>query len=316
MTLLGMRSELTSNVLWTFLGILVLHVAVTLSPTVIRLFRPGGDFRDFHRRALGWWVVSGSLVLALALGPYAALFFFAAVGLTAYRELLAIQPFAFKRATVLVVAGLIAVPYLMILARLPEAASSGAAVWCLLAIPLVVMLLEPGEGFARKAGALLMAWLVAGYCLSQVPALMWRAEPLNPAGGGVGLVIYMVFLAQFNDFAQYVWGKVAGRTPIVPALSPKKTWAGFLGGLLSTAGLAWLLAPVLTPVPREVAPLMGIVVAAAGFLGDITVSAIKRDAGVKDAGKLLPGFGGVMDRVDSLVYVAPGFGLLLRWVCP
>ncbi|HEY9856024.1 MAG TPA: phosphatidate cytidylyltransferase [Stenomitos sp.] len=316
MTHLLMHLGLTTNVLWTYLGILLLHVAVTAAPAVIGIFRPGLDFADFHRRALGWWLVSGSLLLALSLGPYAALAFFCAVSLRAFSELLSIQAIRFSRATVLLVGCLIAVPYLLLATQQPEGVVSASAVASLLLIPVGLLVLEPTEGFARKAGVLLMAWLLAGYCLSRVPALMLQGMPTNPAGGGVGLVIYMVFLAQFNDFAQYVWGKLFGRTKIVPQLSPKKTWAGFLGGLLSTAGLACLLAPVLTPVPRGVAPLLGVIVAAAGFLGDITVSAIKRDAGVKDAGKLLPGFGGVMDRVDSLLYVAPGFALLLRWMCP
>ena len=126
--------------------------------------------------------------------------------------------------------------------------------------------------------------------------------------------MYIVVLAQFNDFAQYIWGKAFGVTRIVPNLSPKKTWAGFMGGLLTVAGLSWLLAPALTPIPSALAVLVGVFVAVGGFLGDLTVSAVKRDAGVKDTGNLLPGFGGVMDRFDSMVYVAPGFMLFLTTV--
>lgn len=311
---LAMRLGLTPNVLWTYLGILALHVAVTVSPAIVGLFRPGTDFTDFMRRALGWWVVTGSLLLALALGPYAALLLFCAVALVVLSEFLAIQPIRFSLPTRLLTGALVVLPYALLAIRQPSDLVSTLLPLGLLLVPVGVLVLEPTEGFVRKAGTLLVAWLIAGYCMSRVPALMWLPGLPNPAGGGVGFVIYMVFLAQFNDFAQYVWGKALGRNPIVPRLSPKKTWEGFLGGLLSVAALAWALAPVLTPVPRTIAPLLGAVLAAAGFLGDITVSAIKRDAGVKDAGTLLPGFGGVLDRVDSLIYVAPCFALLMQWM--
>jgi phosphatidate cytidylyltransferase len=108
-----------------------------------------------------------------------------------------------------------------------------------------------------------------------------------------------------------------GTTPIVPALSPKKTWSGFLGGVLTVSAIAWVFAPVLTPIPSAWALLVGAGVAVGGFMGDLTISALKRDVGAKDTGVMLPGFGGVMDRLDSLIYVAPAlFAAIWAWWLP
>ena len=98
-----------------------------------------------------------------------------------------------------------------------------------------------------------------------------------------------------------------GRTPLAPTLSPNKTREGMLGGLATTAVIASFLGPLLTPLSSLIAVIYGTALALAGVAGNLTVSAIKRMAGVKDAGKLLPGHGGFFDRVDSLIYTAPLF---------
>ena len=93
----------------------------------------------------------------------------------------------------------------------------------------------------------------------------------------------------------------------MPSVSPNKTWEGFLGGLVTTTLIAALLGPYLTPMPLRWSALAGLIIALSGFLGDVTISAFKRDLGVKDASSLIPGHGGILDRVDSLIYAAPVF---------
>ena len=133
-------------------------------------------------------------------------------------------------------------------------------------------------------------------------------ETGNTHGGGAALVLYLVFLTEFNDVSQFVWGKLLGRHAIVPRVSPKKTYEGWFGGLLTTTLLAWVLAPALTPMQGSFEALCaGLLIAVAGFVGDVTISAIKRDLDIKDSGALLPGHGGMLDRIDSLTYTAPLF---------
>ena len=105
--------------------------------------------------------------------------------------------------------------------------------------------------------------------------------------------------------AQYLWGKLLGRRKIMPTVSPNKTWEGFIGGWITTAVLIWFLAPIFTPLKGLGLTVLAFALPLAGFAGDVTMSAIKRDIGVKDTSRLIPGHGGVLDRADSLTFTAP-----------
>jgi phosphatidate cytidylyltransferase len=121
------------------------------------------------------------------------------------------------------------------------------------------------------------------------------------------LVFYLLVLTQLNDVAQYLWGKACGRHKVAPTVSPGKTVEGLLGGIATTTLLAWMFAPYLTPMHGLPAIASGLLIGVAGFVGDLVVSAVKRDLGVKDTGTLLPGHGGMLDRLDSLTLTAPLF---------
>ncbi|MGH6960172.1 MAG: phosphatidate cytidylyltransferase, partial [Dongiaceae bacterium] len=122
-----------------------------------------------------------------------------------------------------------------------------------------------------------------------------------------------LILTEANDVAQYVWGKTLGRHKVIPRVSPGKTWAGVIGGVATTTLLSLLLAPRLTPLDHLHALAAGLLIGVAGFVGDISISAIKRDLAIKDSGTLIPGHGGVLDRLDSLTYTAPLFFHFIRY---
>jgi phosphatidate cytidylyltransferase len=132
-------------------------------------------------------------------------------------------------------------------------------------------------------------------------------------GFGAGPLLFLVALTELNDVAQFTAGKLFGHYKIVPRVSPKKTWAGFIGGIVTTALAGMVAGPYLTPLSPAWSAAAGAIIAGTGFLGDITISACKRDLGVKDAGSLIPGHGGILDRVDSLIYSAPVFYHLLHY---
>jgi len=133
---------------------------------------------------------------------------------------------------------------------------------------------------------------------------------LDPIGentvGGVELVLYLVLLTELNDVLQYIWGKSIGKRKIIPKVSPNKTVEGFLGAFVSISILAVVFS-FLTPFTWWEALISGMIMSMAGFIGDVVISMIKRDIGVKDSGNMLPGHGGILDRVDSLIYTAPLF---------
>jgi phosphatidate cytidylyltransferase len=154
------------------------------------------------------------------------------------------------------------------------------------------------------------------------------ADPdvLNPVGGAVGWFIFLVLLTETNDIAQALVGRRVGAHSITPKVSPHKTWEGLVGGIGVTMAAAMALAPLLTPLTSATAPAWttldwlaplvwplaaGLAIALAGFLGDLNISAVKRDAGVKDSSHALPGMGGVLDRIDSLTLTAPVFYWLI-----
>jgi len=126
------------------------------------------------------------------------------------------------------------------------------------------------------------------------------------------MLVTVIGAAAAGDTAAFLVGSRFGRRPIAPSVSPNKTWEGFVGGLLGAALLAGLVLPLdgSSGVLRGV--IVGALVGVAGFLGDLVASMIKRDLGVKDLGRLLPGPGGVLDRVDGLLLALPvGHALLV-----
>ena len=116
-----------------------------------------------------------------------------------------------------------------------------------------------------------------------------------------------------NDIMQFIWGKLLGRHKILPKVSPNKTWEGFLGGVISTTVIGYFLG-FLTPLSAPNVILVSALIAIAGFSGDVVISAIKRDKGIKDMGNSIPGHGGVFDRIDSLAYTAPVFFHLVYYI--
>jgi len=126
------------------------------------------------------------------------------------------------------------------------------------------------------------------------------------------LLLYPIVVVQLSDVPQYVLGKTLGRHKIAPRVSPNKTWEGTLGGIAAATligtGLWWA-----TPFSPWAAAGIALIVNLAGFAGGLCMSAIKRDRGIKDFGRLIQGHGGVMDRSDSLCFAAPLFFHLVRY---
>ncbi len=129
------------------------------------------------------------------------------------------------------------------------------------------------------------------------------------------LLFFFVLIVQLSDALQYAWSQIPRKHVIVPAINPTRTWEGLLGGMASVT----LIGAVLwwaTPFRGSswwMAALMSAIIALMGFAGSITMSAIKRDRGVKDYGTLVEGHGGVLDRIDSLCFAAPVFFHCTRW---
>jgi len=182
-------------------------------------------------------------------------------------------------------------------------------------IPLYMFLLIPvrmifkgeTEGFVKSCSIVHWGLMSTVYSLGYL--LMFLAIPstINPKGGILGLIFYILVLTIGNDFTQFFFGKTMGKHKIVPTISPNKTWEGFLGGVFGTTVISVIMGYFLTPMTVVQSIFAGIILSSAGFLGDVTMSAIKRDLGIKDTSQLIPGHGGILDRFDSLIFTAPLF---------
>jgi phosphatidate cytidylyltransferase len=148
--------------------------------------------------------------------------------------------------------------------------------------------------------------------LSHLAMLLTLPAIDNSSANGRTLLLFLVFVVEMSDVLQFVWGKTLGRHKILPTVSPNKTWEGFLGGIITTS-LAALLIRFLTPFTPLETVGVALLLTVAGFFGGAVMSAVKRDFGVKDFGGLIPGHGGMLDRVDSLCYAAPVFFHYLRY---
>lgn len=122
-----------------------------------------------------------------------------------------------------------------------------------------------------------------------------------------GYLLYLVFTVEAANIAAFAAGRAFGRRPLRSNISPKKTWEGATGALVVSLVMPWVLGfsfPHFGPWQKV---LTGLIVGVGGQLGDLSISVIKRDLGIKDMGVTIPGHGGILDRIDSLIYVAPLF---------
>jgi len=142
------------------------------------------------------------------------------------------------------------------------------------------------------------------------------AALLLSADDGHLRIIYFVLVVAFSDIGGYAFGVFLGKHPMAPSLSPKKSWEGFAGSVFSCAVVGALGLALMLDGPWWKGAVIGAVVAATATVGDLIESSIKRDLGVKDMGTLLPGHGGLMDRLDSLVVCVPVVWALLLWAKP
>ena len=168
------------------------------------------------------------------------------------------------------------------------------------AILLIPIIRNRTEGQLQSIALAILGYLYIGWMFGHLAFLA-------NASNAYGYLLYLVFAVEVNDVAAYTFGKLFGRHLLRSNISPKKTWEGSLGALAVSMALPWAFwfsFPHFTP--RELI-LTGLIVGVTGQFGDLSMSVIKRDVGVKDMGALIRGHGGILDRIDSLIYATPLF---------
>lgn len=289
----------------------ILGLLVVASVVAWRLTKrgPAEKYLELVQRIRSWWVMVAVFAIAIAIDRRLSIAFFAFVSFLALKEYFSLIPTRRADRRVLFWAYLsIPLQYYWVYRGWYGIFIVFIPVWMALVVPARMVLIGETRDFLRAVGTIQWGVLTMVFGISHQAYLL-----VLPPEGGAALVLYLVVLTQLNDVAQYVWGKTLGRRKVVPTVSPNKTVEGLIGGIVTTTVLSVLLAPLLTPLTQAHAIAAGLMIGAGGFLGDITISAVKRDIGVKDAGTMLPGHGGVLDRINSLTFTAPMFFHFVRF---
>jgi phosphatidate cytidylyltransferase len=293
----------------------VLIVATVVGEVLAR--RAGSDSArativNLNDRVRAWWVMCAVLALALLTGRTGAALLFMGLSFLALREFITLAPTRHgdHRALLWIFFVVTPIQYWLVWRDWYGLFAIFIPVFVFLLVPARVALAGDTEDFLARTAVIQWGLMICVYCVSYAPALLMLDA--NGERGGAKLLLFLLVVVQGSDVLQYIWGKLFGRHKIAPLVSPNKTWEGFIGGvasatLLGTA-LWWL-----TPFAPWQAAVMALVIALMGFSGGLTMSAIKRDRGVKDFGALIAGHGGILDRIDSLCFAAPVFFHLVRY---
>ncbi len=302
---------------WGLGGVFIALIIASLSIAALSRLKPEKNWVELTLKIRTWWWIVGFFSLSLLGNKTMALVVFGIISFLALKEFLTLSSTREADHLVLFWAYLV-IPlqyfwihslwYGMFIIFIP--------VYVFLFLPMRMVFIGETKGFLRAASSLQWALMLTVFCISHMPALLILPQTVGKGDIQTGsmLLFFLVVLTQSNDIAQYLWGKSLGKSKVAPKVSPNKTWIGLLGGAATTTLIAYLIGPYLTPMSSLHCALAGLLIGIAGFIGDIVISAVKRDIGVKDSGALLPGHGGILDRLDSLTYTAPLFFHFVRYL--
>jgi phosphatidate cytidylyltransferase len=173
-------------------------------------------------------------------------------------------------------------------------------VYVMALIILVPIVRNRFQGQLQSMALAILGFLYIGWMFGHLAFMANAAD-------AYGYLLFVLFATELSDVTAFTFGKLFGKRPFRSNISPKKTWGGALGALAVSMALPWLLRFSFPHFGTLQLILAGLIVGVGGQLGDLSISVIKRDIGIKDMGARIPGHGGILDRIDSLIYAAPLF---------
>ena len=302
----------------TLVGILALLIFSSLLSWCLRALskteKNRALFDHIIVRINAWWVMAIVLAIAFYGGLTTTVLLFFLLSVFALREFLRLTPLQSTDRWIAIVAYIVFTPlqywfvydhwYGMFAVLIP--------VYAFMVIPFLLALMGNTQNFLARTSSLQWALMLCVYSVSYLPAFLILPFNGEYAEHNMQLVLFFVIVVQLSDVLQFVYGKLFGKHALSPNVSPNKTWEGLIGGI-ATATLVGVCLRDLTPFSAEQAAIVCFVILIAGFAGGLCMSAIKRDRGVKDFGHMINGHGGVLDRLDSVVFSAPLFFHICRY---
>lgn len=293
-------------------------VFLTYAAIVIALLGLAGAMLAFFQLALhrnvrsiwltyaGWLVMIPTIAVAILLGRLAVVTGVTLLAAFGFREFARATGLDQDRWTATAVYALIVITGVVVaLDRFDLFLAMPAVATSLLAI--LPVLRNRVEGQLRAASFSIFGFLLIGWMFAHAAFL---ADGPNP----YGYLIFLILATELNDVGAFTSGRLFGRLPLRSRVSPRKTWGGAIGAIVISLALPWALRFSLPAFSPARLVLVGLLIGVGGQLGDLAMSVVKRDLGIKDFGALIPGHGGILDRIDSLILVAPPFLYLVRSV--
>ena len=309
-------SSTTTDILLLAFGSFGILITLTVLGEILRarqpVHEPNPMLDTYMTRIQSWWGMVAFIGAALLLGKPGIMTLFAFASFAALREFLTLTTKAQADHLSLALAFFAVLPlqYIFVGFGWTGLYTVFIPVYAFLFLPMISALRGNPQRFLVRVAETQWGLMIAVFCVSHVPALM----SLDIAGYGdrsVLLIAFLVMVVQFGDLLDFFFGRRIGRTKIAPGLSPK-TWEGLVCGVLSAMVIGALLSWI-TPFGVWGAALMVGIASLVGMFGNIVVAAIKRDRGVKDWSHLIPGQGGFVDQLDSVIFAAPIFYQLTKY---
>lgn len=294
---------LTPEVLKVLGFIFSLLAAVTMTFYLARLLKgPTKLITELIERTLSWWMILIGFTVTIFFSRAIATVALAFLAFVAFRELTSRLNLRLSDRRTLFWCYL-SIPFQFYVAYIGWYGMFVIFIPVIMFVSLNMRAVAQGDvkGITSSLGIIHWSSMLTIFSLSHMAYMLALPELDTFSAGNGAILLWLVLITELNDVFQFTWGKLTGKHKILPSVSPNKTIEGFVGGLVSTSALGYGLA-FLLPIGKDKALILASLLAFTGFMGDVTVSAIKRDLGIKDMGSSIPGHGGVMDRIDSLAF--------------
>lgn len=300
-----------------FCGVLVILILASTVGSVLKKKALSDAVRatveNLLARIRAWWKMCAIFAFTMLIGPMGSLILFALLSVLALQEYSSLIPTRPSDHRTLLWTFYVITPlqYCLIAVRWYGFFVVMIPVIAFLFVPARIAVSGETRQFLERAAKIQFGMMICVYCLSYAPALLMLRIP-GFERHNARLLFFLVLVTQICDVLKYVFGKLFGRHRIVPQVSPNKTWEGFVGGVLTASALGTALWRI-TPFNPLAAAGVSLLIALLGAAGGLVMSAIKRDADVKDFGAMIEGHGGILDRIDSLCFAAPIFFHITRY---
>jgi phosphatidate cytidylyltransferase len=305
--------DVSPDLLKVLTGVFGLLILLTVIFHAVRLLKGESKLvKELIERTHSWWVMVLLVCVVLFVNNYIAALGLAVLSGFALRELLSsISLRAADKRPIVWCYLTIPVQYLLVLFQVETYYAIFIPVFMFTFLAFRSVSRGDTKDITRSLGVINWSLMITVFSFSHI--LMILVYPFKGfvSSENAQIVLFLLLLTELNDIFQFTWGKLFGKTKIIPSVSPNKTVEGFVGGFISTSLLASSLG-FMVHMPGYQAAALGALMAVIGFFGDLTFSAIKRDFQIKDMGTVIPGHGGILDRMDSLAFTGMIFFYIFK----